>query len=261
MELESRIDLGDELAKRQVSTENDMQTARQEHYTWDEFNTTLIRRSFTTSKPADDYASHPGIFFVGGGPEPLHVQLEDFRRDVATKVRRLRSLKDQLSLYDRAAAPTPPPSRPVKRGEGVFIVHGRNEAAKQEVARFIRAVTGRDPTILHEQPHQGRTIIEKFEEAAGEIGFAVVLLTADDEGGLRGSGELHPRARQNVVFELGFFIGQLGRSRVAVLYEEKVETPTDISGVLWTSLAGEWKLGLARELQAAGITVDLNKAL
>ena len=93
--------------------------------------------------------------------------------------------------------------------------------------------------------------------------FAVVLLTADDEGVARMSRERYLRARQNVVFELGMFIGRLGRSKVAVLYEHGVELPSDVNGILYTPLdsAGAWKLSLARELLAAGIAVDLNRAM
>jgi len=89
-----------------------------------------------------------------------------------------------------------------------------------------------------------------------------VLLTADDYGGIKGSPESNARARQNVVFEPGFFIGALGRSRVAVLYEETVELPSDMNGILYTTLdsQGAWQLSLGRELRAAGFAVDLNRA-
>jgi predicted nucleotide-binding protein len=112
---------------------------------------------------------------------------------------------------------------------------------------------------LHEQPDSGRTIIEKFEDHASEAGFAVVLLTADDVGRARDETTLNPRARQNVVLELGFFIGRLGRGRVVALHEAGVELPSDLSGVLYKPLAGNWHTALAGELRAAKIEVDLGK--
>jgi predicted nucleotide-binding protein len=117
--------------------------------------------------------------------------------------------------------------------------------------------------ILHEQPNSGRTIIEKFEDYATRAGFAVVLLTGDDQGGSIGSGKTEPRARQNVVFEMRFFIGALGRARVAVLYDKGVELPSDMSGVLYTErdAGGGWRMDLAREMDAAGLAVDLNRVL
>jgi len=113
---------------------------------------------------------------------------------------------------------------------------------------------------LHEQPNRGQTIIEKFERYS-DVGFAVVLLTPDDLGAsMEDKDHLKPRARQNVVFELGFFCAKLGRSNVCALYKD-VELPSDISGVIFTSMdaAGVWRYKLASELAAAGLDVDLNK--
>ena len=104
--------------------------------------------------------------------------------------------------------------------------------------------------ILHEQSNQGRTIIEKFERHA-DVGFAVVLLTPDDVGGLQtDTGALEPRARQNVIFELGYFLGRLGRGGVCAITKGGVEIPSDYSGVLYIPLddGGEWMAALTREL-------------
>ena len=102
-------------------------------------------------------------------------------------------------------------------------------------------------------------VIEKFEDHASEVGFAVVLLTADDVGSAKGAASQNPRARQNVVLEFGFFIAKLGRNRVVALYESDVELPSDLNGVLYKPLAGNWHTALAKELLAAGIEVDLTK--
>ena len=143
----------------------------------------------------------------------------------------------------------------------VFIVHGRDNGLKETVARFVSRL-GLNPVILHEQADRGRTVIEKFEDHA-EVGFALVLLTPDDVGGFAG-GETRPRARQNVVFELGYFLGLLGRSRVVALRQgEDLELPSDYAGVIYTAVdpAGAWKFLLVRELRAAGFSVDANQAL
>ncbi len=148
-------------------------------------------------------------------------------------------------------------------GNRVFLVHGRNESALQSVARFIEKLQ-LPVTILHEQPNEGRTVIEKFVEYS-DVAFAVVLLTGDDRGGLsETSYEAQlPRARQNVILELGFFLGKLGRRRVCALYEQAVEIPSDYAGVLFVKLddAGAWRLTLARELKAANLPIDMNKAV
>jgi predicted nucleotide-binding protein len=139
----------------------------------------------------------------------------------------------------------------------VFIVHGHDEGARESVARFLEQLDF-DPIILHEQANQGRTIIEKIE-AHGEVGFAVVLLTPDDVGGVQG-GDIQPRARQNVLLELGYFIGRLGRARVCALKRGDVEVPSDFGGVVYEPFdgGGGWKKALGRELQAAGFDIDWN---
>lgn len=149
----------------------------------------------------------------------------------------------------------------------IFVVHGRDDAARLEVVAFLRTV-GLQPVVLRDQAGGGRTIIEKFEDESN-VSFAVVLLTPDDVGGLHPvetstSGGLRPRARQNVILELGFFLGSLGRARVAVLSKqtkEEIEIPSDYSGVqyLFMDPAGNWRLDLGREIRAAHIRVDLNK--
>ena len=143
----------------------------------------------------------------------------------------------------------------------IFIVHGRDNEAKETIARFLEKLE-LNPVILHEQPDVGQTIIEKFERNA-DVGFAVVLLTPDDVGALASASEdLQPRARQNVVFELGYFVGKLGRSRVCAMVKGKVEIPTDYLGIVYIQLEGdEWKLGLVKELKEASFDVDANKAL
>lgn len=145
--------------------------------------------------------------------------------------------------------------------KAVFIVHGHDEGAKESVARYLEKLKLK-PIILHEQPNAGRTIIEKFERYS-KVSFVIVLLTPDDIFNVR---NVKPRkllrARQNVIFELGYFIGLLGRSNVCALYKEGVEIPSDYQGVLFIPMdaGGAWRLLLAREIRAAGFTLDINKA-
>jgi predicted nucleotide-binding protein len=147
--------------------------------------------------------------------------------------------------------------------KSVFLVHGQDSSAENITARFIERLD-LDLIILHEQPNQGRTIIEKFQDYS-DVAFAVVLLTPDDRGGLASEPyeSQSQRARQNVIFELGYFIGRLGRNRVCALYYEGVELPSDYSGVLFIKFdeSGAWRLSLAKEMKAAGIDIDMNKAL
>ena len=141
----------------------------------------------------------------------------------------------------------------------VFIVHGHDDLAKIEVARFVEKL-GLDAIILSEQSNGGKTIIEKIEDYA-DVGFAIVLYTECDEGKAIGSPDLKKRARQNVVFEHGFFIGRLGRNRVHALKKGEIELPNDISGVVYTPMdeAKAWQFKVAKEMKKVGYNIDLNK--
>lgn len=157
-----------------------------------------------------------------------------------------------------ASSPAPTVGAAPPQTKKVFVVHGHDDEAKEKVARFLERLK-LEPIILHEQANEGRTVIEKFEVYA-DVGFAVVLLTPDDVGALASErANLKSRARQNVVLELGYFLGKLKRNRVCALYKKGVEIPSDYQGVLYVELdsAGGWTLKLAQELSAAGIPIDL----
>ena len=144
----------------------------------------------------------------------------------------------------------------------VFIVHGRDDLTKEAVARFIERL-GLEVIILHEQANKGMAIIEKLEKHM-DVGFAIVLLTPDDVGALHeNANNLQPRARQNVIFELGLFIGQLGRRRVCTLYKGPIELPSDYQGMVFIPMddGGGWRPNVAKELKEAGFAVDIKKAL
>jgi predicted nucleotide-binding protein len=157
------------------------------------------------------------------------------------------------------------PTVDVARGAGnnyVFLVHGRDETLLHQTARFLEKLQLK-PIVLFEKPGQGKTILEKLERY-GNTTFAVVLLTPDDVGRLASEdGEERPRARQNVVLELGYFLGRLGRENVAVLYDQSVELPSDYRGVEYIAIdaSGAWELKLAKELRQARLPVDLNDAV
>lgn len=141
----------------------------------------------------------------------------------------------------------------------VFIVHGRNKEVKLEVARVLEHLK-LEPIILHERPNLGKTLIEKFETNGSDVGFAIILLTADDVGRLNKLEEKDnkPRARQNVVFEMGYFMGRLSRSHVFILREDEIEEPSDLSGIVYNKLSENWQLDLVKELKECGYDVDAN---
>lgn len=233
---------------------------------WDDYNNTFLRKLFSDESVADKYDASVTL----NRSSSVTGYSEDIVSFHRIKMRELNSIKERLKLYQNIPQRTSSPSSTVKSlGNKVFIVHGHDKTTKQSVARFLEKL-GLEVVILHEHPDKGKTIIEKLEVNSAEvdIGYAVVLLTPDDMGkSVSKIGKtiskptLRFRARQNVVFELGYFIAKLGRERVRVLYIEGVEPPSDYQGVLYTKLddSDSWKLELAREIKAAGIDLNLNK--
>jgi predicted nucleotide-binding protein len=129
------------------------------------------------------------------------------------------------------------------KGKKIFIVHGIDDISKLELYRMLRGMNF-EPIILHEQPSMGKTIIEKLEYYGKEAGYAFVLLSPDDLGGLKQDlvvlqkideikEKLNERARQNVIFEMGWFQGKIGRDRVCIIYPVEMELPTDIDGMVY----------------------------
>ncbi len=147
----------------------------------------------------------------------------------------------------------------VKNRRNVFISHGHDEEAIITIAKFVETL-GLKPTVLHEQPKKGQTIIDKFEEHVDEAGFAIVLLTPDDVGSSKATGKRKPRARQDVIFELGYLLRGLGDERVCALYKEGVELPSGIRDVAYVPMdsADDWKLKLSQGMRKAGLPVDMS---
>ena len=171
----------------------------------------------------------------------------------------IESLEERREDLKAEQQGTPPLARSTLDSRRVFVVHGRDEAAKEKVRTFLTQLE-LEPVILDEQPSQGQTVIEKFEGNA-DVDFAVVLFTPDDTGGLAdSSNEPRPRARQNVIFELGFFVGKLGRKKVCVLHKGGVEIMSDYHGIVYVDMddAGAWQLQLAKEIRNVGLNVDMN---
>ncbi|WP_241016283.1 nucleotide-binding protein [Paraburkholderia sp. Ac-20336] len=203
--------------------------------------------SFFTVRPPHEYYPaelsknlERSIRLLEAAQDVLRKDLADAYRDVLSN---RETAVPEISAYSRR----------------VFVVHGHDGEARELIAGFLRKIDF-EPVILHEQANRGRTVIEKVE-AHGDVGFAVVLLTPDDVGRGVKENELMPRARQNVLLELGYFIGKLGRDKVCALKRGEVDIPSDFAGVVWEKMddANGWKLSLARELRAAGHDVDLNK--
>lgn len=264
---EARQKIRQEIEKWKAILELPFQTAMEAKHASTErdkgraYTSELLRTLFENSEVPNEFGRLLGKMLFGH--EGLRELRGDHVRVCQSNIDDLESILNRLELFQTARRkPQGVPAEPGPRGKRnsrVFVVHGHDEALKQEVARLLGKLD-LDPILLSEQADKGRTIIEKFEEHS-DVAYAIVLLSPDDEGRPKATDDLEPRARQNVIFELGFFFGKLGRKNVCALVKEGVEFPSDIHGVIYKSVdsAGAWKLELAKEMKAAGLSADLNK--
>ena len=162
-------------------------------------------------------------------------------------------LEDISEETDPVIQSQPQPSKDLSK---VFIVHGHDGELKESVARIVDK-QDIHPIILSEQANTGLTIIEKFEKNS-DVGCAICLFTADDLGRSKSESSDKPRARQNVVFEAGYFIGKLGRERIIILSDSGIEIPSDLAGVVYTNTKN-WRIELLKELKSMGYNIDFNK--
>jgi predicted nucleotide-binding protein len=266
--IDDRIAKGREIRQRPTRSQQDLSQLESDATSWRKYNLELLRQLFSTSVLAIEYSHSfysPPLVMSFGPHGDSRNDLADLLRSVDQEVACLNSIVDRLDIFplDSSVPPELSTTRVSKATDlsRAFIVHGHDEGARESVARFLERL-GLTPVILHEQANLGKTLIEKLEHY-GDVSFAVVLLTPDDEGRTAGTAEtLRLRARQNVLLELGFFVGSLGRERVCALHKEGIDLPSDWDGVAWVPLdgRGSWRLELARELKAAGFKVDLNDA-
>jgi predicted nucleotide-binding protein len=262
--LQQRIDLAKGIVPAPIRSVEDLNKAIEEEKKWRSYNVDLLLRMYTTDEYAHEYGESSIPVYLGEDRYFSH-SLNTYASRLVTSLKRqvasLQSFIERLEVIDEAVLDRAGSSAPQDRSK-VFVVHGHDEGAREGVARFLEKI-GLTAIILAEQPNRGRTIIEKFVDCAREVGFAVVLLTPDDLGGTAADEAQKSRARQNVIFELGYFVGSLGRGRACLLRKGEVEIPSDLYGVVYTTMdsGNGWKIELARELKAAGFAFDADKVL
>ena len=244
------------LANRPISSD-----AKQQ---WELLARNYLEKAFGVNSPNVDSVLDVGRYGIYPLDAPESYWEKERAEKLTTQVKLIEGLtellKTEIELEEGGVVQ--PLIKREEPGHRIFLVHGTNAALAEQVARFLEKLQQK-VIILREQPDKGRTIIEKFENYS-DVGFAVVLLTGDDIGGESRDGkDKKPRARQNVILELGYFLGRLGRSRVCALYQTGVEIPSDYKGVLYVPFddTGGWKLNIAKELKAAGLPVNMNDAI
>ena len=225
-----------------------------------------MKRIFTTDELAKEY-DFWGIMSLSIDEPSLGEKIADLYENIDSKIHRIDSIIERLELIPlsqplQSVAETRQQST-VQRSKKVFVVHGRDEIAKTSLEVFLHEI-GLEPIVLHRQADEGMTIIEKFEKHS-DVGYAFILLTPDEIAYMASEETIadevrhkENRARPNVIFEFGYFVGKLGRSRVCCLYTGNVTLPSDVSGMIYKRYENsieEVAYGVIKDLKASGYTV------
>jgi predicted nucleotide-binding protein len=254
--LARHIDEGREFLVRLAGSEETYEEWKRRRRQWVELTREGLTHVYSSDVEADEFSRAARPKKVLGGVHWTQ-EYEWYFMATQSAVDALESLKKRLFYAVAPGAPpaTPPstPPAPVSGNTVIFLVHGHDHATREEVARFLEKRGSHDVMILDEQPGKSMTLIEKLEHYASGAGHAVVLFTADDVGAAKGVTSLAPRARENVVLELGWFCGHLGRAGVTLLHATGVDVPSDFAGVSYVPLDADWKTKLVDELTAAGL--------
>lgn len=265
--LQERIEKGLTL-KSQISSQSEYELLSKEYDKWDSFNSELLKRIFTSEELNEEYSFSSLSIAISRHEKSVGEKIADRFKNIDTKIHRLDSIIERLELIPLNSALTITTTNiktenPMHKSKKVFVVHGHDERSKTNLEVFLHEI-GLEPVVLHRQADEGLTIIEKFEKH-GDVGYAFILLTPDEIAYLS-SEENKPdgerlkefRARPNVIFEFGYFIGRLGRSKVCCLHTGNVKLPSDVSGVIYknyqTSIE-EVAYSIIKDLKAAGYTV------
>lgn len=266
IKIEARIKLGNELQKKRINSNDELKMSEREFSKWDSYNTQLLKTIFSTDEIAMEYDYWLG-FSLPGTFEPISRLIEDHKEDIMNHIHKLEKILHKIDLYQLESETLLTIEKLDSKNNSsatnkVFIVHGHDDTAKLSLENFIYSL-GLVPVVLHRQPDGGRTIIEKFEQHANEIFYAFILMTPDEvtylspeEGKEDKDRKKEFRARPNVIFEFGFFVGALTRKKVCCIHTGNVTLPSDLSGLVYKGYRNsieEIKHELRQELIHAGL--------
>lgn len=259
LKLNERIVKGKELLGFSIINELQLEEAKKEYRKWNDYNHELLQRIFSTSEEAEKYKRVVGsVISMGFYAIPLSTKIDDHTKAIKEKLHRLDSLLDRLDLISISLVQNnPEKENSTILNNKVFIVHGRDDLAKTSLEILLHEM-GLETIVLHRQADEGQTIIEKFEKHS-DVGYAFILLTPDEIAYLANEDSLsdderqkEKRARPNVIFEFGYFVGKLTRQRVCCLYTGRVT----VSGLIYKEYhkhVKEVAWDIQKDLKAVGI--------
>ena len=251
--LEKQILTGKEFLSIRIKTISQWKVVEKQYNHWNSENFELLKKILKRHDIARDYSASPwSIGRILVTDLKLNEKIENLHDCISRKLANLESIKASLELLnisDETSSTVP--------AKLVFFVHGTDCDTKMKVLDFLQQL-GIQPIILKEFAAAGKTIIDEIKKR-DDVKYAIALLTPDDVGSVYNQ-ELNFRASQNVILELGIFVGKLGREFVSGLCSDDVELPADYHGFEYIKMdrSNDWQITLAKELKEAGFEIDLN---
>jgi predicted nucleotide-binding protein len=263
-----QISQGKQFGIKNITTENQLSAIEKEFDIWDDYNNELLKSSFnnTGNEYRNSYKSSGQMIGVSEVMRGISIhntqyRLKTLKERIEAKINELESLLAKVNLIHSEVEETrttiAEKEASIYSKDTVFIIHGHDDSMKKAVQLFISRAGLKD-IVLHEQPDKSRTVIEKLIEEGNSASYVIALLSPDDT---QEDGTV--RARQNVVLEIGYFIGRLGREKVRLLRKGEVVIPSDLQGILFENFdnEGAWRIKILKEMHAVGLPIDLTNAV
>ena len=252
--LNKSINEGTGILETPISNINQWKNSEKKFNHWNGENYEILKNIFKKNTIAKDYSSSGwaiGRIFISN--LKLDDKIAKLQKDIEEKINKLNSIKMSLGVLESKTE-----EKKESEKNKVFFIHGSDCEIKVEVIEFIKSL-GLKPIILKELAAAGKTLIDEIQNQS-DVKYAIALLTPDNVGGVY-SEELRFRPTQNVILEVGFFVGKYGRKNVSALHTEDTELPADYHGFEYIKIFSNdgWKIILAKELKEAGFNIDLNK--
>ncbi|MBC8416126.1 MAG: nucleotide-binding protein [Candidatus Cloacimonetes bacterium] len=252
--LNKKITEGSQILEGPISNINQWKNAEKRYNSWNSENFELLKKIFKKNTIAKDYSSSEwtiGRILISD--LKLDEKTAKLYKDIEEKLNKLNSIKISLGVLESKTEETTESAK-----NKVFYVHGTDCEITMKVLAFLKDI-GLEPIILKDLAGAGKTLIDEVQNQS-DVKYAIALLTPDNVGGVY-SEELQFRATQNVILEVGFFVGKYGRKNVSTLHHEDIELPADYHGYEYIKIdeTDDWKSTLTKELKNAGFNIDLNK--
>jgi len=222
--IDAQLEKGNEIQSLPKETVDEIEEFQAKFFSWSEYTSTLLENSFDvkgamTLSPQNEFgASDIDILDIKmGAPKTAQYVSATITSNLTKKLRVLESIRGRLEIWHEA----PLPAQLQVSGDAIFLVHGHDHESRESVRNFLLRCSSRDVIVLDEKPGGGADILGKLLANAQKAAYAVVLLTGDDEGRVAGSSDWRSRARQNVILELGLFIGLLGQGQFKITFRDQ----------------------------------------